>query len=73
MVSCALVDSIVPSFIAVEPAPSVAGTGGIEFGSPVPLTAAKATCVFVVNVFPDVRITSDLFAANKAIVELAAP
>ena len=71
--SCALVDTIVPSFRAVEPAPNVAGTGGIELGSPVPLTAAKATCVSVVNVFPDVRLTSDLFAANKAIVEAAAP
>ena len=71
MASCALVDSIVPSFIAVEPAPSVARTGGIELGSPVPLTAARATCVSVVNVF--VNLTSDLFDANKAIVEVAAP
>ena len=63
--SCALVDTIAPSFRAVEPLPNTTGL--------VPLTAAKATCVFVVNVFPDVRLTSDLFAANKAIVELAAP
>ena len=39
----------------------------------VPLTAAKATCVSVVNVFPVATFTSDLFAANKAIVEVAAP
>ena len=60
---CVLVDTIAPSFIAVEPLPAVV----------VPSTPAKATCVFVVNFFPVVNLTSALFAANKAIVELAAP
>ena len=52
--------------MADEPLPNATGLL-------VPLTAAKATCVSVVNVFPAVTVTFDLFAANRAIVEVAAP
>ena len=64
--SLVLVDIIVPLFVADEPLPNTTGLL-------VPLTAAKATCVSVVNFFPAVTVTFDLFAANKAIVELLAP
>ena len=49
-------------FSALEPLPAVV----------VALTAAKATCVFVVNFFPVSTVTEDLFVASNAIVEAAA-